>query len=1295
MPKRTNNLLSVSTLAAAVLAIGTFIVVDLMVRNQDKIAEGQSRRFLSYRLADEVRQSSDDLTKMARTYVVTQDPRFEEYFNRILEIRDGRAPRPVGYHGVYWDFVTATGKRPRPDGEPVALQSLMEEYGFTSDEFTLLDRAKGLSDDLVALEERAMHAVKGQFPDSTGAFSVRGEPDLALARDLLHGKEYHESKALIMAPIDEFVTSVDARTAEENAALGRFGRRLGVTVRVILGLGIMLLVVTGVLMRRTARASAPDAVSTGATSASALSMRTAWPLLTAASVAILGVILLAGWNQARIEDQMRADTGNALATVVQATTGSVQHWFSGREREAQVMAGNLEVRSDVRALLDEDASLDSAEMLAVRADLRTRLDEVVLGLGYQGYLLLSPEGEVLASHDPAAVPIGARDVVRGEFLASALSAPAFGAIELPHLLSIESVSPPTPTMLIGAAVRDDDGVVVAALVLLSDPQRTFTEILQRGRIGESGESYAFDRSGTLISESRFDDQLRDIGLLTGVQNAVLNIQIRDPGGNLTEGFQSMRAPSELPLTLMARQAITTGSGANLDGYNDYRGVPVLGAWTWDETHGIGVATEVDVAEAYRSALQTRRFSILTSLASVLLVLALSGLFLRNRVRMATAQSELESVAQRFRSVTESASDAVISSDSNSTIVGWNGAAEHMFGWSEEEIIGRPVETVVPERFRTMHRAGMTRRTQTGESRLGNSTVELTGLHRSGHEFPIEMSLATWTVGTNVFYTGIFRDVTERKRMEDDLLSTREAAESANRTKSAFLANMSHELRTPMNAIIGYSEMLIEESEDLEPDEFVPDLTKIRAAGKHLLTLINDILDLSKIEAGKMELYLETFDLSSMIDEVAATVDTLIKKKDNALQINKGDDLGSMHADVTKLRQVLFNLISNAAKFTDQGTITLDTHREATDDGDWITFVVADTGIGVAADKIGKLFDEFTQADASTTRKFGGTGLGLAITKRFCQLMGGDITAESTLGEGSTFTIRLPAEGRAVAEAATDEQSEAPARGSAVIAEGPTGPCALVIDDDPNSRNLIQRSLTKDGFSVILATGGEEGLRLAREKRPDLITLDVMMPGMDGWAVLRELKADPEVNQIPVIMVTMVDDQGMGYALGAADYLTKPIDHRQLVTLLGRYRGERPSGSALIVEDDANTRELMRRQLEGARWTVREAENGKVALDRVREEQPELILLDLMMPEMDGFEFLLELRRDEAWRDIPVVVVSAKDLTDEDRRRLSGNAASILQKGAYTRTEFLRQVRGAMTRYDVDRGESGDGQDPAG
>jgi GAF domain-containing protein/CheY-like chemotaxis protein len=501
---------------------------------------------------------------------------------------------------------------------------------------------------------------------------------------------------------------------------------------------------------------------------------------------------------------------------------------------------------------------------------------------------------------------------------------------------------------------------------------------------------------------------------------------------------------------------------------------------------------------------------------------------------------------------------------------------------------------------------------------------------------------------------LFREIGDKSRQ----------LEVADRHKSEFLANMSHELRTPLNAIIGYSEMLQEDAADLGAAQFTDDLQKINAAGKHLLELINAVLDLSKIEAGKMELYLESFDVASLVRDIAAVIQPLAAKNGNRLEVRCPEGIGAMRADLTKVRQALFNLLSNACKFTERGTVSLAVAREAAGGRDWMVFGVTDTGIGMTPEQVARLFEAFSQADAATTRRFGGTGLGLALSRRLCRMMGGDVTVASEAGRGSTFTIRLPVQ---VTEAA--HEAAAPAAPADHVP--PEAGTVLVIDDETAVRDLMQRFLAREGFRVVTAAGGEEGLRQARELRPDAITLDVMMPGMDGWAVLSALKADPDTADIPVVMLTIVDDRNLGYALGAADYLTKPIDRERVVTVLRKYRPDLP---VLVVDDDAGLRQLLRRMLEPEGYAVVEADNGRVALERLREVSPSVVLLDLMMPEMDGFEFVAEFRRHEAWRGIPIVVITARDLSREDHERLNGYVERILQKGAASRDQLLGEVR---------------------
>src|ERR1700722_14242339 len=503
----------------------------------------------------------------------------------------------------------------------------------------------------------------------------------------------------------------------------------------------------------------------------------------------------------------------------------------------------------------------------------------------------------------------------------------------------------------------------------------------------------------------------------------------------------------------------------------------------------------------------------------------------------------------------------------------------------------------------------------------------------------------------------------------NIRAARDAADEASRTKSSFLANMSHELRTPLNAIIGVTEMLHEDARDFGREDELEPLGRVLRAARHLLALINDILDLSKIEANKMEVHLERFQIAELVGDVVKTIEPLAAENGNQLVVNCDAGIGFMRSDQMRVRQALLNLLSNAVKFTDKGTVAITAEQRYERSKTWITFAVADTGIGMTADQMGKLFRDFSQADASTTRKYGGTGLGLAISRRFCQSLGGDITVESEPGRGSTFTIWLPKD-----EDSGEQPESVPVMPIAAAASGPDAPLVLVIDDDPTARDLVVRFLEREGFAVAEADGGLEGLRLTRELFPAAVTLDIMMPDIDGWTVLAAIKGDPALAGIPVILLTIVDERNRGYALGAADYLIKPLDRDRLMELLRRVCGS-TTGHVLIVDDDEMNRRQMRSAVEQEGGGVIEAENGQVALASLASALPQAIVLDLMMPEMDGFEFLSEFRRHAEWHELPILVVTARDLTAEDRARLNGGVERIIQKTE--RVETLQELRRAL------------------
>jgi signal transduction histidine kinase/DNA-binding response OmpR family regulator len=521
-------------------------------------------------------------------------------------------------------------------------------------------------------------------------------------------------------------------------------------------------------------------------------------------------------------------------------------------------------------------------------------------------------------------------------------------------------------------------------------------------------------------------------------------------------------------------------------------------------------------------------------------------------------------------------------------------------------------------------------------------------------------------GTVIIYT----DITERKHYEQALTAARDQAEAANRTKSSFLANMSHELRTPLNAIIGYGEILQEDVADLGHENLIADLKKIESSGRHLLGLINDVLDLSKIEAGKTDVVIENVDIVALLEEVRTIIVPMAEKNGNTLEFRLAANLGSMRTDRIKIKQSLLNILSNGNKFTENGKLTLIADRSEADRR-MVRFAVSDTGIGMTDEQLGRLFQAFSQAEKSTAKKYGGTGLGLVITRNFCQMLGGEVTATSKLGEGSTFTITLPDSPPAPVQVRPAEVPQ--------LAERSVGaPTVLVVDDDPAARELLIANLKAAGYRLVQAASGEEALSLARTMRPDAITLDVIMPKPDGWDVLSALKADADLRDIPVVIVTVLSDRGIGLSLGAVEVLTKPVDRARLTTLI--HSLVRRDGPVLVVEDDASAREMIRQTIEKMNLPVAEAMEGRQALSWLREHPaPAVILLDLIMPEMDGFEVLDALAAHVEWRDIPVIVITAKQLTRAERERLMRQAQKVIAKDTASHLDIASAIGQALRR----------------
>ncbi len=641
------------------------------------------------------------------------------------------------------------------------------------------------------------------------------------------------------------------------------------------------------------------------------------------------------------------------------------------------------------------------------------------------------------------------------------------------------------------------------------------------------------------------------------------------------------------------------------------------------------------------------------------------------------EGELRRQKEYYEALFVNSPVAVVTTDLDINVVSWNPEAERLFGYTREEVIGRNLDDLVASDPRVRQEALRYSDQVSAKVRVQATTKRT---RKDGSLVDVEaLALPVIAGDRKVGYIGIYVDIT-------GLQEARREAEAANQAKSTFLANMSHELRTPLNAIMGFTRLVKRRSKDLLPEKQLDNLDNVLTSADHLLELINAILDLSKIEAGRIEVLPTTFNLEAVVEVCLQTVRPLVKAEQIQLVKEVEPDLPPLLTDQDKVRQILINLLSNAVKFTEEGTISVAARRQ----GDMLSLKVADTGIGIPDEALERIFEPFQQVDSGTTRRYGGTGLGLSISRHLAQLLGGDVTVESAVEVGSTFTVTIPMRCGTAAPAPTFAPRAEPPSAPAT-AGSDEGPLVLAIDDDPNAIVLLQEDLGEAGYRVVGANDGEEGLRKVRALQPHAILLDILMSPKDGWQVLHALKADEATRDIPVVVLSIVENRELGYRLGASDYLVKPFDREAILTALTRLTPVREKlrpADLLVVDDDPKVADLVRQLLEGEPYTVRTAADGQEALDAVAGQLPDIMLLDLLMPRLDGFGVITRLQQDPAYRDIPIIILTAKTLSAEELSQLQQGVTRVVQKRALERDVLIRELRRALRAYRQNRDQKG-------
>ncbi|MBE9528849.1 MAG: response regulator [Proteobacteria bacterium] len=1034
-------------------------------------------------------------------------------------------------------------------------------------------------------------------------------------------------------------------------------------------------------------------------------------------VVILVVALLSWLALNTIEAQSRRTLTGSLKATLEISHEALTGWADDR----QDRLGHFVERPDVIVLVENLLKVPKEKEKLARSASLSRLREIIAPrLGDHndlGFFLIDRDRVNVGSMRDT--NLGQVNLLNGhgDYLENIFNGKAQLILPLRSDVALPGVGGALlmdePTMFVGVPVFGIDKSVIAAFTIRIDPSKDFTRILQLARTGQTAETMAFDRAGRMITESRFDDQLLAIGLIEEGRRAILSITIRDPGGNMVEGYRPVKPRDELQFTTAVQSAVSGNNGSDVTGYRDYRGVPVVGAWLWDEEHNFGMLSEVDVTEAYGAYNSIRRTVLSLLLFTCLLFLGLAVLLIRRNRQAEYANARLvDEVAERERinealllseekvtSVLENAVDAIITINKDGTIQTFNRAAEFVFGYSRNEVVGKNVKVLMPSPYTEDHDGYLANYARTGERKIMGKGREVEGLRKDGSIFPLELSVSEVKHAGRSTFTGIVRDITKRNEMEESLKSAKFEAEAANSAKSDFLASMSHEIRTPMNAILGMAELLADTDMSEEQEEYVE---TFKRAGSTLLNLINDILDLSKVESGSLELDESSFMLNDLVEKVVSIFSHKAHEKGLEIAYYIAEEIPRvLLGDDTRLRQVLVNLIGNAIKFTSVGEVVLrvsmvEADGSATDGKDissgdefWLLFSVTDTGVGIPDEKHTVIFDKFSQADSTTTRDFGGTGLGLAISRRIVELMDGKIWVESVVDEGSTFSF-----------IARFKASDALVVDSKLVypVDVFSGVRTLIIDDNKTNRWIMRAALRSVGLSVDDAPSGEAGLEMLQEavtrsERYDLLLLDCRMPVLDGFGVVDRMKNLNEFDSTAVIMLTSDargGDKARALECGIAGYLVKPVSRSKLLESVMRVLGlyselEDPEAGAgtnkseakvvpapqntraldlLLVDDSDDNRLLIERFLKDEPYNIDSAVNGQEAVDKFKLNKYDLVLLDVEMPVMDGYTAIGEIRKfesDTERKPTPVLALTAYALKGDAEKSLAAGFDDHLTK----------------------------------